>query len=190
MLNGTANGVGVSGVNGVDADTPVVGVAGTCEANVKKALLQYNKTMDALEAAEAAVQTALQNIKDVAGSATVHVDTQYFQIRERRGKLYLCELNGKPKGRPVGSTKKDKAVEGSVDVAGAVVNSAGVDAVAAGVDADADAGDDIERVVHCASAVSVDNANSNSEGVDSVDNVDSGTDSGINNFEPSGVADI
>lgn len=75
-------------------------------AEIKSALVSYNSAMDALEDAEKSVQVALQNIKTVAKVATIEVDGQFFQVRERRGKLYLCELNGKPKGRPVGSKKK------------------------------------------------------------------------------------
>ncbi len=81
--------------------------------DVRQALQQYNLAMDTLEKAESAVQEALKVVKSCAQSATVNVDGQFFQVRERKDKLYLCELNGKPKGRPKGSKnskpRKDKA---------------------------------------------------------------------------------
>jgi hypothetical protein len=85
-------------------------------SDIKSALLQYNTAMDALEAAEKAVQEALLAIKTVANASTVDVEGQFFQVRERKDKLYLCELNGKPRGRPKGSKntkprKGSKAVE-------------------------------------------------------------------------------
>jgi hypothetical protein len=92
-------------------------------AEIKSALIQYNRAMDALEEAEKAVQAALHNIKEVAKVATIEVDGQFFQVRERREKLYLCELNGKPKGRPLGSKKKkpeELATEPSSDGVGGV----------------------------------------------------------------------
>lgn len=73
---------------------------------IKAALIQYNTSMDELERAEKAVQSALQNIKVTAGSSTIEVDGQFFQVRERGAKLYLCELSGKPRGRPAGSKNK------------------------------------------------------------------------------------
>jgi hypothetical protein len=72
-------------------------------SDIKTSLTQYNNAMDALEAAEAAVQTALMGVKDVAGSATIDVAGQFFQVRKRKDKFYLCELTGKPRGRPKGS---------------------------------------------------------------------------------------
>lgn len=80
--------------------------------DIKAALVQYNTAMDALENAEKNVQLALQTIKTAAGSSTVNVEGQFFQVRERREKLYLCELSGKPRGRPVGS-KNSKPRKGS-----------------------------------------------------------------------------
>ena len=81
-------------------------------SDIKSALLQYNTAMDALEAAEKAVQEALLAIKTVANASTVDVEGQFFQVRERKDKLYLCELNGKPRGRPKGS-KNTKPRKGS-----------------------------------------------------------------------------
>ncbi len=76
---------------------------------VVEALQKYNEAMGALESAEDAVQAALQHIRDAAGSATIEVSGEYFQIRKRKDKLYLCEFNGKPKGRPAGIPSKRKA---------------------------------------------------------------------------------
>lgn len=71
--------------------------------DIKAALLQYNTAMDKLENAEQEVQTALAAIRATSGSSTVSVEGQFFQVRERKDKLYLCELTGKPRGRPKGS---------------------------------------------------------------------------------------
>lgn len=90
-------------------------------SEIKAALILYNEAIESLEMAEQQVQIALQNIKTVAGTATIVVDSQYFQVRERRKKLYLCELNGKPKGRPVGSKRKSVAPEAEVAAAAADV---------------------------------------------------------------------
>ena len=97
-------------------------------SDIKSALVQYNNAMDVLEMAEKAVQEALLHIKTAANASTVEVEGQFFQVRERKDKLYLCELSGKPRGRPKGS-KNTKPRKGS-RVVGAV-----------------DAGDDGEAVV-------------------------------------------
>jgi malic enzyme len=82
-------------------------------SDIKTALTQYNNAMDALEAAETAVQDALMCVKNAAGSATIDVAGQFFQVRKRKDKFYLCELTGKPRGRPKGS-KNTKPKKGSV----------------------------------------------------------------------------
>lgn len=82
-------------------------------SDIKTALTQYNNAMDGLEAAETAVQDALRCVKDAAGSATIDVAGQFFQVRKRKDKFYLCELTGKPRGRPKGS-KNAKSKKGSV----------------------------------------------------------------------------
>jgi len=89
-------------------------------SDIKTALTQYNNAMDALEEAETRVQTALMYVKNAAGSATIDVAGQFFQVRKRKDKFYLCELTGKPRGRPKGSkntkSKKDNATTLSMDV--------------------------------------------------------------------------
>lgn len=82
-------------------------------SDIKAALTQYNNAMDGLEAAETAVQDALRCVKDAAGSATIDVAGQFFQVRKRKDKFYLCELTGKPRGRPKGS-KNAKSKKGEV----------------------------------------------------------------------------
>jgi len=85
-------------------------------SDIKTALTQYNNAMDGLEAAETAVQDALRCVKDAAGSATIDVAGQFFQVRKRKDKFYLCELTGKPRGRPKGS-KNTKSKKGDVSAA-------------------------------------------------------------------------
>lgn len=93
---------------------------------IKDALVQYNKAMGQLETAEKAVQESLKNIRETAKTSTIDVDGQFFQVRERREKLYLCELSGKPRGRPLGSKNSrtvskeviDAPVEESIDIQG------------------------------------------------------------------------
>lgn len=80
-------------------------------SDIKTALTQYNNAMDGLEAAETAVQDALRCVKAAAGSATIDVAGQFFQVRKRKDKFYLCELTGKPRGRPKGS-KNAKSKKG------------------------------------------------------------------------------
>jgi hypothetical protein len=85
-------------------------------SDIKVALTKYNSAMDALEEAETAVQTALMYVKNAAGSATIDVAGQFFQVRKRKDKFYLCELTGKPRGRPKGS-KNAKSKKGEVSAA-------------------------------------------------------------------------
>jgi len=85
-------------------------------SDIKTALTQYNNAMDALEEAETRVQTALMYVKNAAGSATIDVAGQFFQVRKRKDKFYLCELTGKPRGRPKGS-KNTKSKKGDVSAA-------------------------------------------------------------------------
>lgn len=75
-------------------------------SDIKTALIQYNTAMDALEVAEKSVQDALLLIKSASTSSTIQVEGQFFQVRARAGKMYLCELNGRPRGRPKGSVNK------------------------------------------------------------------------------------
>lgn len=82
-------------------------------SDIKTALTQYNNAMDALEEAETRVQDTLKCVKEAAGSATIDVGGQFFQVRKRKDKFYLCELTGKPRGRPKGS-KNTKPKKGSV----------------------------------------------------------------------------
>jgi hypothetical protein len=80
----------------------------TQSPDVRQALVEYNAAMEHLDVAERRVQDALKAIKTCANGATVNVDGQFFQVRERKDKLYLCELSGKPRGRPQGSKNKPK----------------------------------------------------------------------------------
>ena len=70
------------------------------------ALNEYNNAMDVLDNAEQAVQGALANIKANSNGSTVSVEGKFFQVRARKEKLYLCELTGRPRGRPKGSKNK------------------------------------------------------------------------------------
>jgi hypothetical protein len=67
---------------------------------VTKALEIYRKTIEASTKAEQNVQAALGQLKTLAGGSTFSLAEKFFQIRERNGKMYLCELKEKPKGRP------------------------------------------------------------------------------------------
>lgn len=100
--------------------------------DIKAALLQYNAAMDKLETAEQEVQTALAAIKATSGSSTVSVEGQFFQVRERKDKLYLCELTGKPRGRPKGS-KNRKPRSDSKKALAAAAALAAVDGVTSDV---------------------------------------------------------
>jgi hypothetical protein len=70
------------------------------EAQLTAALAQYQAALVACEAAEAAVQTKLDALREVAGKSTFKAGEQYYQIRTRAGSHYLCKLDGAPKGRP------------------------------------------------------------------------------------------
>ena len=70
------------------------------EAKVTSALGVYQKCLEGRESAEANVQESLAQLRGAAESATFVLKGQWYQVRERKGRLYLCELDGKPKGRP------------------------------------------------------------------------------------------
>lgn len=82
-------------------------------AKVSSAMDVYLGCLKGRETAEDSVQKALTQLRSVAGSSTFQLpDGSWYQIRERKGKLYLCELDGKPKGRPKKTTEQkahDKA---------------------------------------------------------------------------------
>lgn len=78
----------------------------TDDNKISQALGIFRKTEEALDAAESNVQKALVQLRDIAGK-TFNLESNYFQIRERKGNLYMCELDGPPKGRP-------KKIEASV----------------------------------------------------------------------------
>jgi len=98
--------------------------------DIKAALLQYNTAMDKLENAEQEVQTALAAIRATSGSSTVSVEGQFFQVRERKDKLYLCELTGKPRGRPKGSKNTKPRSDSKKALAAAAALAAAEGAVA------------------------------------------------------------
>lgn len=77
------------------------------QEKVTKALEIYQKTEAARDQAEENMQKALAQLRETAGQSTFEVAGQYYQIRERKGVLYLCKLDGPPKGRP----KKPKTAE-------------------------------------------------------------------------------
>jgi len=70
------------------------------EAKVTSALAVYSKCVEGRARAEANVQESLAQLRGAAETSTFELNGQWYQIRERKGKLYLCELDGKPKGRP------------------------------------------------------------------------------------------
>ena len=70
------------------------------EAKVTSALDVYLKCLQGQTKAEDNVQKSLAQLRGAAGAATFELKNQWYQVRERKGRLYLCELDGKPKGRP------------------------------------------------------------------------------------------
>jgi hypothetical protein len=70
------------------------------ETKVTAALGVYLKCLQRRERAEDNVQEALAQLRGAAETSTFELKEQWYQIRERKGRLYLCELDGKPKGRP------------------------------------------------------------------------------------------
>lgn len=73
--------------------------------SVRDAFAQYQEATARVLAAEDAVQQALQTLKQHAHRATLKIDGQIYQVRERNQKLYLC-VRTRPCGRPVGSRNK------------------------------------------------------------------------------------
>lgn len=71
----------------------------TDENKISQALDIFNKTVEAHVAAESNMQKALVQLRDIAGK-TFNLQGKFYQIRERKGNLYMCELDGPPKGRP------------------------------------------------------------------------------------------
>lgn len=78
----------------------------------KQTFEAYKQTAASYKELEATLQRQLQALKAVAGS-TFQVDNQYYQIRQRKGVLYFCELKSAPQGRPKGS--RDKHVQAALD---------------------------------------------------------------------------
>lgn len=117
--------------------------------DIKAALLQYNTAMDKLENAEQEVQTALAAIRATSGSSTVSVEGQFFQVRERKDKLYLCELTGKPRGRPKGSKNTKPRSDSKKALAAAAALAAQEGAVAdAVIDGESDVVAAVEFAQH------------------------------------------
>jgi len=83
------------------------------EAKVRKAFEIATNTVAKFKQAETNVQLSLRQLKDVAESPTFTLDGTFYQIRERKGVMYLCTLKGKPLGRPKGKTSKTEATEES-----------------------------------------------------------------------------
>lgn len=70
-----------------------------------KALQVYNATLEQLEKSEDNVQKALEQLKRFAGASTFNIEGKFYQLRKRKNSYYLCELSGKPRGRPKGVAK-------------------------------------------------------------------------------------
>ena len=68
----------------------------------------YEKALDSADRAEDNLQRSLTQIKKFAAKSTFEVKGQYYQVRERKGRLYMCNLDGPPKGRPK-KTPEEKA---------------------------------------------------------------------------------
>ena len=75
-------------------------------ADIASKLTDYYSALKAEELASKQVMATLDALKDAAGSSTFIHDGQHYQIRKRKDKTYLCELQGPPKGRP----KKDRSL--------------------------------------------------------------------------------
>lgn len=67
---------------------------------LQQAFDEYLQVEQVLENTENQVEAALEKLKTVAGSPTFVIAEQYYQIRKRSERLYLCKLVGPPKGRP------------------------------------------------------------------------------------------
>lgn len=78
------------------------------DAKLKKAFEIATSTVAKAKQAETNVQLALRQLKDIAESPTFTIDDVYYQIRERKGVMYLCTLKGKPLGRPKGKSSKSE----------------------------------------------------------------------------------
>jgi hypothetical protein len=70
------------------------------ETKIASALRNYRECLVGRDKAEESVQESLGQLREVVGISTFELSEQWYQIRERKGRLYLCELDGKPKGRP------------------------------------------------------------------------------------------
>ena len=75
-------------------------------SDISDKLTAYYTALKTEDAATKAVMSALDALKEAAGSSTFIHDGQHYQIRKRKDKTYLCELSGPPKGRP----KKDRSI--------------------------------------------------------------------------------
>lgn len=69
-------------------------------SDVSAKLQEYNLAVEQEELATQRVMDVLIELKTAAGGSTFAVGGQYYQVRNRKGKTYLCELSGPPKGRP------------------------------------------------------------------------------------------
>jgi len=69
-------------------------------AAVQTKLDEYLALEKHLSAVEEKMEKTLEELKTVANSPTFNLSGQYFQVRKRNGHLYLCRLDGPPKGRP------------------------------------------------------------------------------------------
>lgn len=70
------------------------------EVKITSALDVYQKCLERQTVAEANVQKSLVQLHEVAETSTFELRGQWYQMRKRKGRLYLCKLDGKPKGRP------------------------------------------------------------------------------------------
>ena len=70
------------------------------EAKVAAALGTYKQCLQGQGQAETSTQESLTQLRKAIETSTFEHAGQWYQIRERKGRLYLCELDCKPKGRP------------------------------------------------------------------------------------------
>lgn len=89
------------------------------QAKLEQALAVYDRAIEAVEKAEDNLQLALQQVRKFAEKPTFCVQGQHYQLRERKGRIYMCVLEGPPKGRPRKSKAEKEAARNAETAAGA-----------------------------------------------------------------------
>jgi hypothetical protein len=89
--------------------------ANETDPKVLTAFNELRRAEAALEQAKANFDNQIRNLRTVSGRSTFCFDGQFFQIRERKGQVYLCVLDGKPQGRK--PKNADPAVEHAIKIA-------------------------------------------------------------------------